>query len=292
MEYIQSLKGSTCWVYQGGNETSFGKIVDTTEDFMVMHTESDEIIYYNIAHVKTICEDSTLRFVSLNCFENNEPEYVLAKNLHELLDKLKYRSVRISSGQDVRTGMLVEVKEDYIGIFTEEDGVTFYTSSYIHSISEPNRSASDITYQEVEFQTFQPMNSQIIGKNFNQLLTNLKFSWININRNRLDRIDGLLVEIYEDYLTLIQKQMVIRIPINQIRNVSFAGVSILKEESTINSELVIADDRDSIRDENLLSLSSETSNESHEVKNNSEEDTQEITEDVADEESSKKKQVN
>ncbi len=254
MDYINSLKGRTCWVYQGGNDTSFGRIVDTTEDYMVMHTEDDEIIYFTIDQVKTICEDSTLRFVSLSCFENN-PEYVRATNLQELLDKLKYRSVKINSGQEVRTGMLAEVKDDYISMFTEEDGVIFYTSHYIHSISEPNRSTNEISYQEAEFQSFQPINDEIIAANFNKLLTNLKYSWVMINRNRHDRIDGLLVEVHEEYLTLIQKQMIIRVPIVQIRNISYPGVSVLNKEEadTIHDLLVIEEENNG--SENLSSLS-------------------------------------
>jgi spore coat protein B len=135
------------------------------------------------------------------------------------LSALIGRRVRIDrGGPESRSGRLISVKPDHAVVYVEGEGILYYKTSHIKSISLDARDYSDLN-------TLYDMPSSYLDvETFDDVLRNLKYHWVQINRGGPEKVEGVLSDSYADRVLLIINNEIITILKYHIRNISY-GVS-------------------------------------------------------------------
>lgn len=252
-EYISSLVGRAVQVYKGGPDSNNGVLLDVNDDYFTLQKEDDDIIYYKTEHIRSIRENSQIRFNSiLRIYDSNNLLKVATFN--ELAVNFKEQTIRINgNGPESKVGKLIDVKDDFFVLYTEEEGLIFYKEQHIKSLSHglispnqivskddeelvlvDNSSNEEIIEERItELTNIMEFYTQISADNTNNLLTNLKLSWIKVNRKGPESIEGLLIESNENYLVLIVNNEIFRIPTYHVKNFS---VSISNSQEQANEQ--------------------------------------------------------
>ncbi|WP_397536856.1 hypothetical protein [Rummeliibacillus pycnus] len=142
----------------------------------------------------------------------------------EMLSTLVNQVIKVDrGGPENTTGMLLAAEEDHITVLTENDGVIYYKTQHIKSITHDSKGG-------MEFNTVIPENFEFLqGKDFKSVLGDLRFQWVKINRGGPEKLEGVLDEITDDYLTIILNEEIIRVSMFHIRSINY-GLKIEKEE--------------------------------------------------------------
>ncbi len=242
-EYLSSLVGRSVQIYRGGPNSNTGILLSVNDDYLSLQKDDGNIIYYKTSHIKSIRENSQIRFNSiLRAFDTTELR--TAKSFNELCKDCKDQIVRINGkGPESKEGKLMDVKEDYIVLYTENEGLIFYKEHHITSISnvltdsneEEDEDIEGIESQEEE-QNFEEANfmkiyEHIAAENTNSLLENLKYTWIKLNRKGPESMEGILVESNEEYLVLVVNNEVFRISTFHVKNFSVNLSKAMQEDN-------------------------------------------------------------
>ncbi|MEH7383040.1 hypothetical protein V7138_21430 [Bacillus sp. JJ1533] len=245
---VRNLLGRAIQVNKGGPESTVGKLLSITEDYIVIQTENGETIFYTMEHIKGIIEDSRTKFNPvLDPNENtNTNDTITFENFNQLMTSLVGEVVRINrGGPESKTGKLVEVKNDYLIIYDKMDGLIFYAIDHIKSVTkltmETNEDGSDSTNNSQKKETEQQkmdeygeentdeleqlmtIVKEVEAENLTGILNNLQYGWIKINRKGPESLEGALAQFDNDnnFLVLVDKHNVIRIPLNHMKSFSF-----------------------------------------------------------------------
>lgn len=134
----------------------------------------------------------------------------------EILSSLVGKVVKVNrGGHDSRVGQLLTVEEDYFVLLTKEDGVLYYKGHHVKSLT-------DNTKKGLEFNLLVPEDFTYIGgKTFTEVLNNLKYKWVTINRGGHEKYQGVLDDINNEYVTIIFNEEVIRVSTFHIKNISY-----------------------------------------------------------------------
>ena len=118
-EYISSLVGRAVQVYKGGPDSNNGILLDVNDDYFTLQKENDDIIYYKTEHIKSIRENSQIRFNSiLKVYDSNN--LLKAATFNELVVNFKEQTIRINgNGPESKVGKLIDVKDDFFVLYTE-----------------------------------------------------------------------------------------------------------------------------------------------------------------------------
>ena len=124
-------------------------------------------------------------------------------------------------GPESRVGKLLTVEEDYITLFTEDEGVIYYYTHHIKSITDNAKNKMQLNVEIPEDFDF------IKGKDFRGTLENLTHRWVKINRGGSETLEGVMqkVEANNDFVTIVSNEEVIRLSMFHIRNISY-GVKV------------------------------------------------------------------
>ena len=254
-EYLISLVGRNVQVYKGGPDSNVGVLLDVNEDYLTLQKEDGDIIYYKTSHVKSIRENSLIRYNStLKVYDTNN--LVIAATFNELAAHFKDQTVRINGkGPESKVGTLVDVKGDYFVLYTEKDGLIFYKEQHITSLShsqiitttnqavvkdqelpvevappvaetvedvDPSTTSEELVEEVEEVNEALRIYEQLAADTTSEVLTNLKYSWIKINRKGPESMEGLLVESNDDYLVLAINKEIFRIATYHVKNFSLS----------------------------------------------------------------------
>ncbi len=126
-------------------------------------------------------------------------------------------------GPESRIGKLLDVYDDHLVIITEDDGVVYYNTHHIKSVTENAKEQLEFNIEVPEGFEFKK------GSNFQDLLDSLKFQWVKINRGGPEKLEGVLSDVNQDFVSLINKEEVVRLSMFHIRNISY-GLKIEKQE--------------------------------------------------------------
>ena len=250
-EYLSSLVGRSVQVYRGGPDSNVGVLLDVNDDYLTLQKEDGEIIYYKTAHIKSIKENSQIRFNSiLKVYDSNN--LIKAPTFNELVGHFKNQTISVNGkGPESKVGTLIDIKDDFLVLYTEQDGIIFYKEQHIKSFSHPIPTTSEevveegkivvqptvkeepleekteeliveATEEETKVNKMKEGYEQIVADNTNNLMTNLKYSWIKINRKGPESMEGLLVEANDDYLVLVVNNEIFRIATYHVKNFSLS----------------------------------------------------------------------
>ncbi|MDX1805678.1 MAG: hypothetical protein R3267_01475 [Paenisporosarcina sp.] len=253
-EYLSSLIGRAVQVYKGGPDSNAGVLLNVNADYLTLQKEDGEIIYYKTEHIKSIRENSQIRFNSvLKVYDANN--LFKADTFNELAVNFKDQTVRINgNGPESKLGTLLDVRDDFFVLSTDVDGLIFYKEHHVKSLSHSIPAAtndakeveevdkvkdgsSSIAEEAVEeVSELTEMYSQIAADTTNDLLSNLKYSWLKINRKGPESIEGMLVESNEDYLVLVVNNEIFRISTFHVKNFSVNPTKSEDQESEQTTE--------------------------------------------------------
>jgi spore coat protein B len=133
-------------------------------------------------------------------------------------------------GPESRIGKLLGVNDDFLILLTEDDGVVYYFTHHIKSVTENAK-------EQLEFKIEVPEGFEYKNaENFQGLLGELKYQWVKINRGGPEKLEGVLSDISHDFVSLINKEEIVRLSMYHIRNISY-GLKIEKaKEENKDSE--------------------------------------------------------
>jgi spore coat protein B len=136
-----------------------------------------------------------------------------------LLDKV----IKVDrGGPESRVGKLLAAEEDHITLLTEDEGIIYYNTHHIKSITDNAKNA-------VQFGVEIPEDFEFVkAKDFKGVLENLKYRWVKINRGGPETLEGVMDSCNDDFVTIVSNAEIIRLSIFHIRNISY-GVKIEKE---------------------------------------------------------------
>lgn len=97
-------------------------------------------------------------------------------------------------GPESRIGMFLDAGDDYIAVFTEDDGGVYYKTHHIKSITENMKGELDFDVEVPEDLEFK------IAENFKDLLESLEYCWVKINRDAPETVEGILCEVENDFV--------------------------------------------------------------------------------------------
>ena len=243
LEYLESIQGKAVRVFKGGPESRLGQLLSVKSDYLVLNTNDEGVVVYQTGHIKSVIEDST---TSMN---TNNTEVVMnmmstiaeTSCFAEVLSAMKDSDVRIDrGGPEARNGRLLDVKGDYLVLFTNKDGVVYYQLEHIKSISKAvdnkNKNEDNTENQSSNTNTMVVDNfvkpEYLEADDFAGLLTKMRYMWVTINRGGPESMKGVLADSADGHLVLICEKEVCRISTFHIRNISY----VLKQENNQNAE--------------------------------------------------------
>ncbi len=140
----------------------------------------------------------------------------------DLILSLKDKVIQIDrGGPESRVGKVLAVEDDHIIVLTEDDGVIYYNTHHIKSLTDNAKDG-------LQFDLEVPEDFEYVtAKDFKSVLENLRYVWVQINRGGPEKLEGVLYEVIDDIVAIISHEEVIRLPLFHIRNVSY-GVKLEK----------------------------------------------------------------
>ncbi|SDM46849.1 hypothetical protein SAMN05518871_101302 [Psychrobacillus sp. OK028] len=118
---ILSLVDKVVKVDRGGPESRVGKVLAAKDDYFILLTEDDGIIYYNIQHIKSITYNSKKQ-MDFNVVIPRDFEYIQADDFKGVLEKLSLHWVKINrGGPETLEGVMDVVTDEVITIVANEE---------------------------------------------------------------------------------------------------------------------------------------------------------------------------
>jgi spore coat protein B len=120
-DIMKSLVGKIIKIDRGGPESRIGKLMDVHEDHLILLTEDDGVVYYNIHHIKSVTENAKEQ-LEFNIEIPEDFQYKTATNFESLLDSLKFQWVKINrGGPEKLEGVLSDVNKNFVSLINKEE---------------------------------------------------------------------------------------------------------------------------------------------------------------------------
>ncbi|WP_342600027.1 hypothetical protein MHB48_02670 [Psychrobacillus sp. FSL H8-0483] len=147
----------------------------------------------------------------------------------EMLHSLVNSTIKVDrGGPESRVGKLLAAAEDHITVLTAEDGVIYYYTHHIKSLTINAKNEVQLDLQVPEDFVF------IQAKDYRSVLKGLQYKWVKINRGGPETLEGIMDEVHDDFITIVSNEEVIRISMFHMRNISY-GVKIEKSKDDENA---------------------------------------------------------
>ncbi|MCH7322588.1 hypothetical protein LZ480_11865 [Solibacillus sp. MA9] len=147
------------------------------------------------------------------------------KMLMSLVDKV----VKVDrGGPESRVGKLLTAGDDHFVLLTEKDGIVYYRTQHIKSITHNTREGMEFNVEVPEDQTY------LLPTDFRSAVSNLHHQWVKINRGGPEMLEGIMDEVTDDYITIFSKDEIIRLAMYHVRNISLGTTS--KKEKEANKD--------------------------------------------------------
>ena len=117
-------------------------------------------------------------------------------------------------GPESRIGKLLDAGDDYFAVLTVDEGVVYYHTRHIKSFTEYKKTQMEFDFEVPKDFKFNK------AKNFKELLESLNYLWVRINRGGPDTVEGILIEVKDDFVYVVTNDEVVRITLIHIKNVS------------------------------------------------------------------------
>jgi len=151
------------------------------------------------------------------------------------LDLLLGRSIRVDrGGPESRLGKLIAAKDDHFVVYSENDGMLYYRTDHIKSLTLDTR---DFVVETADPNAVQPLLPKYIDvNNFTSIVNEMLYHWVQINRGGPEKIEGVLVEATGTHVTVIAGNEVIKVLSFHIRNISYGMKKNNEQEKDKNNQ--------------------------------------------------------
>ncbi|MDF2904339.1 MAG: hypothetical protein K0S25_1977, partial [Bacillus sp. (in: firmicutes)] len=144
-QLLNHLLKETIQINQGGPESKYGTLLGVANGFVILYTEDDGIVYFNIDHVKSVSkyqtnDDNDNDNNNNNNQNNNQqiityPEFLEAENFHGVFSHMAHKWVSINrGGPEAMEGVLVENAGGHYTLVSNEEVLRIHPY-HIRSIS-------------------------------------------------------------------------------------------------------------------------------------------------------------
>ena len=142
-------------------------------------------------------------------------------------------------GPESRIGMLLAAEEDHVIVLTEDEGVIYYKTQHIKSITYNAKN-------ELQFGIEIPEDFEFTkAPNFKGVLDNLKYRWVKVNRGGPEMLEGILDDVSDEYAIIISNEEIIRLSMYHIRNISYGlKVEKAKADENVNVNVNVNENKD------------------------------------------------
>jgi spore coat protein B len=248
--FLMALKGKTVTIYKAGPESKKGKILDVKPDYIALHVQTnnnnnnndnkkenekntnqndqDTVVYYQVDHIKSVIEDTKTN--SMQTLEElPEVEYYHSDCFIGLLEQFVDQTIQINQGgPQSKHGVLVAVFDDFLVLFTEDDGLVYFNTYHVKSVSKFKQNDNN---DEANNQPVMLIPEWISVDEFHDVFKYLSHQWVSINRGGPDAMEGVLVENVGGHYTLVNNQEVMRIHPFHIQSISVGPKGHLKQQN-------------------------------------------------------------
>lgn len=122
-EFVHSLLNKIVKIERGGPESRVGMILGAENDYLILLTAEDGVVYYQLHHIKSITQDSQ-DSMTLNVEVPENFEFVTGVDFRSVLNGLRNAWVKINrGGPEALEGVLQEVTNDYVTIVANKEVV-------------------------------------------------------------------------------------------------------------------------------------------------------------------------
>ncbi|MBY0061018.1 spore coat protein [Priestia aryabhattai] len=257
--HFKPLKGRVVTVYRGGPESKTGYLVDVQSDYLILAVESNNnnnnngennnqnnqnnqnnnqqeytLVYYHLAHVKSITEDTMSNSAQTFTGISTELELYRGKTFAGTLSLMKTKYVQVNQGgPEKKAGQLLDVlgsfESAYIVLLTEDDGIIYINTDHVKSVSEYQNDNGDQTNQSVNELSVSQEPEYMKSKSFNDLFAHLSHKWVSINNGGPEAVEGVLVQSRNGTFTLVQNNQVLRLQPRHVKTICVGAKGAFKQ---------------------------------------------------------------
>ncbi|MDV7764440.1 hypothetical protein [Peribacillus sp. CSMR9] len=194
LPYLEALTGKFVRVFKGGPDSREGKLLTVQSDYIVIQTEQNQLVYFAIEHLKIVVGNAKKTQLDLSSI--NEEETVYPANFLGVLESLQTSSIQVNGGGPAsKVGRVVDVKEEFLVISTEKDGLVLYPISHIKSVTVLELADNELLPQ------FGDGTETING-----LLSRLVHNWVSISAGGPNKVEGILMEVTDSHLIVVHHE--------------------------------------------------------------------------------------
>jgi len=265
--HFKPLKGRVVTVYRGGPESKTGYLVDVQSDYLILAVESNNnnngennnqnnqnnqknnqnnqnnqnnnqqeytLVYYHLAHVKSITEDTMSNSAQTFTGFNEELELYRGKTFAGTLSLMKTKYVQVNQGgPEKKAGQLLDVlgsfESAYIVLLTEDDGIIYINTDHVKSVSEYQNNNGNQTNQSANELFVSQEPEYMKSKSFNDLFAHLSHKWVSINNGGPEAVEGVLVQSLNGTFTLVQNNQVLRLQPRHVKTICVGAKGAFKQ---------------------------------------------------------------
>lgn len=212
------------------------------------NNNQNTVVYYQAEHVKSISEDSKTNSIQVipqtSTDEEETTEFIQADTFAELIDQLKNETIQINQGgPESKYGTLLGINNDFLHLFTEDDGIVYFNIHHIKSVSKyqqnNNNDNNENGGNNQQQQQTVVYPETVEASDFGGVFRHLEHKWVSINRGGPEAMEGVLVENSGGHYTLVSNEEVLRIHPYHIRSISMGAKGSMQnnnQNSDNNSE--------------------------------------------------------
>ncbi|SNS61794.1 spore coat protein B [Bacillus sp. OK838] len=194
LPYLEALTGKFVRAFKGGPDSREGKLLTVQSDYIVIQTEQNQLVYFAIEHLKIVVGNAKKTQLDLSSI--NEEETVYPANFLGVLESLQTSSIQVNGGGPAsKVGRVVDVKEEFLVISTEKEGLVLYPISHIKSVTVLELAENELLPQ------FGDGTETING-----LLSRLVHNWVSISAGGPNKVEGILMEVTDSHLIVVHHE--------------------------------------------------------------------------------------
>ncbi|MCP1450764.1 spore coat protein [Priestia megaterium] len=268
--HFKPLKGRVVTVYRGGPESKTGYLIDVQSDYLTLALETKQnnnqqnnqpaqlipqqqytFIYYQLAHVKSITEDTKSNSAQTFSGFNSEVELHRANTFAGTLLLMKDKQVQINQGgPEKKLGKILDVlgsfESAYVVLLTEDDGVVYINVEHIKSVSEVVSKNTPVVPQNPLLVEETP--EYIKAKSFNELFEEFSHRWVAINGGGPEAVEGVLVQSRNGNFTLVQNNQVLRLQPRHVKTIALGSKGSFKQNEENSEQNGDTNEEDSVQE--------------------------------------------
>ncbi|KAB2338637.1 hypothetical protein F7731_03535 [Cytobacillus depressus] len=147
----------------------------------------------------------------------------------DMMESLVNKVIKINrGGPESGSGVLIGVKDDYLVLYSQNDGVVYFKNQHIKSLTESSNGKNN-NGQNYSLDQLSTLD-YVAPDTFEELLEDLRYQWVTINRGGPEKVEGVLHDSNGEFVALFRNEELLRLSMYHIRSISY-GVSIEEEEN-------------------------------------------------------------